>query len=264
MLAIDIGNSKTAFGLCRGSEIVAKRSLATNAMNADAVAKECAILFAEAGEAEKEAFIAAVVPEAIAAVEKGVRQAGARAVWQIAPTHTIMPHCLRTPGTTGVDRLLAARAARDLYANGETKALIVIQAGTAVTIDAVDAGGTFVGGVILPGPRLWLDALSLTARIPRYAAEDADWRILMAPADYWPGRDSREAVLRGLAIGLPAAIGAVGRALAQSVRAVRYCLTGGWAAILQPLLPFSAAVAPDLVLHGIRLAASDIKRLERR
>ncbi|MEC8258883.1 MAG: type III pantothenate kinase, partial [SAR324 cluster bacterium] len=66
--------------------------------------------------------------------------------------------------TIGIDRLIVAAAAYDLVRSG----VITVDIGTATTIDAVTDQGLFLGGIILPGPKLWLNSLHAgTANLPK-------------------------------------------------------------------------------------------------
>ncbi len=69
------------------------------------------------------------------------------------------------PAALGADRMAAAYAAVRLYPN---QALVVADAGTALTVDAISATGTFLGGAIAPGKGAWVEGLS--SKAPRLAA----------------------------------------------------------------------------------------------
>ena len=70
--------------------------------------------------------------------------------------------------TIGIDRLIVAAAAYDLVSSS----VITVDIGTATTIDAVTDRGLFLGGIIIPGPRLWLDSLHIgTANLPKTEIE---------------------------------------------------------------------------------------------
>lgn len=96
-----------------------------------------------------------------------------------------------SPESVGIDRLLAAWGAWNF---SEKKGpLIVIQAGTAVTVDWVNEQGVYCGGAILPGLSLTLKYLALgTAHLP-WLAPPKDPRDLALP-----GRNTREAILAGV------------------------------------------------------------------
>jgi type III pantothenate kinase len=70
--------------------------------------------------------------------------------------------------TIGIDRLIVAAAAYDMARSS----VITVDIGTATTIDAVTDDGQFLGGIILPGPKLWLDSLHIgTANLPKTEIE---------------------------------------------------------------------------------------------
>ncbi len=96
-----------------------------------------------------------------------------------------------SPENVGIDRLLAAWGA--WLANDKKGPLIVIQAGTAVTVDWVNVLGEYCGGAILPGLSLTLKYLALgTAHLP-WLAPPKDPRDLALP-----GRNTCEAILAGV------------------------------------------------------------------
>lgn len=126
------------------------------------------------------------------------------------------------PGSLGVDRWVAVVAA---YAEARAPVLVV-DAGTALTLDIVDEHGRHQGGWILPGRALAAGGLmGLTAQI----------RIDVVPeSSVEPGTCTADAVNRGAAL---AAVGAVALAMTRAPRAAVGYVTGGDAAWLEPLLP---------------------------
>jgi len=154
------------------------------------------------------------------------------------------------PRRVGADRLLAALAA--YRRTGD--ACIVVDAGTAVTVDAVDAAGTFLGGAILPGPDLMARALADgTAQLPH-----VDVRAEVA-SESAIGKNTESAIRAGVVHGCAGAV----RALAQVICAELGCaapvlVTGGAAGRLgDAALGPAVAVVPDLVLEGLVLAWRD-------
>jgi type III pantothenate kinase len=148
------------------------------------------------------------------------------------------------PGTAvGQDRLLDAAAAHALVRG----ACVVVDAGTAITVDLVDGEGTFRGGAIAPGARMMAAALhSRTAQLPEVEpgkpARDA-------------GRSTAEAIrsgvfhaLRGLVVGLA---DAYGRELGGAPPVIA---TGGDAEWLFDDVSRVARIVPDLPLWGIALS----------
>lgn len=125
--------------------------------------------------------------------------------------------------------------------------VLVVDAGTAVTIDLVRADGTHEGGVILPGLRMAEEALGVaTADIAAFAA------AAPGPGESgWYGRATAEAVQRGAHFSLCAAIDrAVNEFPSGAMPPV--LLTGGDAAKLQPGLQSRSEIRPLLVLEGLR------------
>lgn len=167
----------------------------------------------------------------------------------------------RNPLQLGADRwhcLLGACSAMSVQ--GVTKSLVVVNAGTATTVDCVDAeednapgskfSGKFIGGVIAPGVRLMLESLTLrTAGLPTV---DADF-----PANAAEFPDNTDAaIVTGV---LDAQAGLVYRIWHRfAVRMVaepRLILTGGYAQQLAARLSVRADIEHNLVLRGLALRA---------
>ena len=148
----------------------------------------------------------------------------------------------------GQDRLAAIEGwlGRCAINDGKTaKPALIIAAGTALTIDAVAADGTHVGGLIAPGLQLSLDTLhGATGLLPPLHVETETAAAL--------GQGTKSAMRSGV---LLAALGAIERAAEASFPGlpVDLVLTGGGAAALEPHLPH-AIVLPDLIVDGARLA----------
>ncbi len=94
-----------------------------------------------------------------------------------------MPVEVDIPDQVGVDRLLAAFAAWSMF--GSSKPLIVIQVGTAVTIDLLDSKGKYQGGVILPSETTLYSSLAeKTDRLPKIEVDAARYDIdLVQPGE---------------------------------------------------------------------------------
>lgn len=145
------------------------------------------------------------------------------------------------PGQLGADRWAALVAAHALHG----AACLVVSAGTATTIDRLDADGGFRGGVILPGEQLMREALAgNTAQLP------------LAKGTYQPcPRNTMDAIVSGCRQAQAGAIERMFRAIAHQPRAL-CLLTGGNAAALAPLLSSPQRRVDNLVLHGLALAAT--------
>jgi type III pantothenate kinase len=158
------------------------------------------------------------------------------------------------PQRVGIDRLLGALAANRL--RSPERAAIVVDLGTAITVDLLDSQGAFAGGAILPGIAVSAQAL----------AEHTD-ALPTVTVDYWQpapsalGKSTVKAIQAGLFWGAVGAIRELASKLADGL-AVRpdVFLTGGAALrvaeALSATTSWSVRHVPHLVLAGIALASA--------
>lgn len=154
---------------------------------------------------------------------------------------------LPQPEKVGIDRLAAAAAANRLRSPG--RPAVVVDCGTAVTVDLLSEKGVYLGGAILPGAPLMAKALADgTSKLPQIAALERG----MPPA--MPGTATAEAIAVGIGWGFR---GAVSRLVAEGRRALKgdaeVVLTGGWRSAVREEFP-GVKEMPDLVLEGVGLA----------
>ena len=165
--------------------------------------------------------------------------------------HTDLPLStnVEQPDRVGMDRLVAALAANRL--RHPSRPAIIVDAGTAITVDLVDMAGVFQGGAILPGFRLVARALAAgTDQLP-----EAD-SLFAREAPRPIGKSTIEAIRSGLFWGGVGAINElVARATQQLTVSPQLFVAGGDAGLLAEHLSVDATFEPDLVLHGILLAA---------
>lgn len=143
------------------------------------------------------------------------------------------------PQQLGADRWAALIGARSLHAG----AALVVMAGTATTLDVLDANGRFHGGLILPGLDLMCTALARnTAGLP---AARGTYRDIPTNTD--------DAIASGA---LHATLGAIERMAHRAAGADFLCLlSGGAAAVLAPHLALALRRIDNLVLEGLARAA---------
>lgn len=152
------------------------------------------------------------------------------------------------PAQLGSDRFAAVIGAHALFPH---KNLVVATCGTATTIDAVDADGLFVGGMILPGLGLMASSLAKnTAQLPQVA--------LHASASQPFADHTDAAIVSGC---LAAQAGAIERAVAAHARAhtdaeVCCILAGGAADLIAPHLSVAYQRVDNLVLIGLHTVAT--------
>lgn len=143
-------------------------------------------------------------------------------------------------GSLGVDRIAAAVGAQASFPGTP---LLVVDAGTAVTYDAVTADGRFIGGNIAPGMNMRLEALHrFTARLPRVKVP----REL--PSGLVFGNNTEAAMILGAIYGIVGAMSYYKSRLPENTKVV---MTGGWAGELSRLCDFDINVDPHLVSKGL-------------
>lgn len=197
------------------------------------------------GEVRQIAFCS-VVPEVIYSLRSCCRkyfdidpfilQAGAKTGLKIR---------YRNPLEVGPDRIANAIAGTHLYPD---RHLIIIDFGTATTFDVVSAGREYLGGVIVPGLRISMEALERnTARLPN---------VEIAPPAELVGRSTVESIQSGLYFGNRAIV----RELTREIRAQAFqgapavvIGTGGFSRLFERDRVFDALL-PDLILVGLERA----------
>ncbi|MGZ5050875.1 MAG: type III pantothenate kinase [Methylobacter sp.] len=141
----------------------------------------------------------------------------------------------RQPEKLGVDRWLALVAAWQQFRGPAC----IVDCGTAITVDLIDAGGRHLGGLISPGLTLMKESLGQrTEALPRAVAQHD-----IGLADH-----TEAAIYSGT---LMAAVGLIKHVLAQQPHSVQLVLTGGDAESIAPQLGIVSTVIPDLVLRGL-------------
>ncbi|QBS13144.1 type III pantothenate kinase [Legionella geestiana] len=170
-------------------------------------------------------------------IEPFILQAGAKTGLDIRYHH---------PAEVGADRIANAIAATRAFPQ---KNLIVIDFGTATTFCAIRAGKTYLGGAIMPGVRLSVDALSAnTAKLPRVEIVKPQQAV---------GRTTAESIQSGIFFGALGACREMVASIRESVFSgedVLVLATGGFASFFDKHGIFDVHL-PDLVLEGVRLAA---------
>lgn len=267
LLLVSVGNTRTRFAMVRNGELDPSRV----EMNADVEALARAInehrgegvsADGEAEEARPPVLIASVHPPTAAAIQRALTAAG-RHVSRLGrgPDELPIPvnHTLDDPSTVGTDRLLDALGA---YSRAKS-ACVVIDAGTAITVDFVDGDGTFHGGAIAPGVRMMLEALhEKTASLPLVTLGPD----VLPPTDEQAapfGRSTRPAIALGV---LSAARGMAHLLIdryAQFYQAYpRIIATGGDAPLLFEGDGLVEHIVPDLPLIGMLEAYRRLEALD--
>jgi type III pantothenate kinase len=142
------------------------------------------------------------------------------------------------PAQLGCDRWAALIGARRLYGG----AAVVVNAGTALTVDALAGDGVFVGGIIMPGAQLMRTAL---------AGHTAALKLQPGKFSFFPNATG-DAIISGAVDGLCGAVERMARFLEETGHTVPLCiLSGGGAALIAPHLNLEVKVVDNLVLEGL-------------
>ncbi|MGD8913381.1 MAG: type III pantothenate kinase [Candidatus Thiodiazotropha sp.] len=149
------------------------------------------------------------------------------------------------PQQLGVDRWLALIAAHALSPLPK----IIVDCGSATTIDAMDGEGQHIGGIILPGLRLFADCLRRNTDIPYYDAGEYQ--------DYF-ATDTASGILTGAVVAQCASVKKLYQVLQEREKKddILCFVTGGDAGILTHHLELPHQVVPGLVLDGLRIQST--------
>lgn len=270
IIAVDIGNSAAKAALVEGGLVRDRGRLDTSVASTADLADGLRLLAGSTDEAPTRIVAVSVVDRWTERLERAADELGLPLV-VVAASHIPISTALLRPDQAGPDRLIAAWAAATLHGTP----VIIVDLGTATTVDAVDGDGFFLGGAILPGLGLAADALAEgTARLPRIELD--------LPADAI-GVDTAAALRSGVVIGHVGAVrelvvrmrehlgpvaSSAGSPVASSAGSpvARVVVTGGhaaaawaqraWREAAGPSLPAIADVLdPELVLRGLGLLA---------
>jgi type III pantothenate kinase len=204
LLAVNVGNTNTHFGIFQGKRLLQAFNLPTPSVTLQAAWKQRLQLVLRPWEKRGKwegVMAATVVPQVkpelhqlLSALTK------CNIIWVTSVTPMPVKNAYRPPKSLGVDRLLNAVAAREEFG----APVIIVDAGTAFHIDVVDSRGVFLGGAIWPGLAMSAACLARgTALLPRVN--------LRKPASCL-GRSTRQGLQAGIAEGT---LGAVDRLVAS-------------------------------------------------
>ena len=147
-----------------------------------------------------------------------------------------------TPETIGPDRIANAIAAEKTYG----KNTIIVDCGTAITVDAIDSKGVFIGGVIAPGIETQRNALvQFAPALPEVELE--------VPEDIL-GTNTIDCIRSGVLYGASSMIDTVVKKIAAKNGFDTFVLTGGNAHILLPILETEFIYDEFFTLKGLALA----------
>ena len=254
LLATDIGNTNIVIGVFDGERLKATWRLSTDVHK---LADEYAAIFANLMPLKELAFtdidsaiVSSSVPPLISVFEELCQRYFKVTPMVVGPgTKTGVRISIENPREVGADRVVNAAAAHSLYGGH----LIVIDFGTATTLDAVSEDGDYLGGAIAPGIEISAEALfEHAAKLPR---------VEMIKPQKAIGGNSVAAMQSGIIFGYVGLIeGLVARMRKELGGKAKVIATGGLADIIARETKVIDALEPDLTLFGLRLIYEQNKR----
>ena len=251
LLAIDFGNTNIVLGVFDGRTLVQSWRLQTlRERTSDELGLLVEGLFAH-DRIERSrisgVILGSVVPPLTGTMEQMARRYfGVDALTVEPGVNTGMPILYENPSEVGADRILNAVAGYEKVGTEGTRPLIVVDFGTATTLDAITAKGEYLGGAICPGVQISADALfQRAARLPRIDVRRPP-RIV--------GRTTVGAMQSGLFFGYVGMVEGLARRMSDELGGNALCIaTGGLAEVIAPEIPAIVHVDPDLTLQGLRI-----------
>ena len=238
LLSVDIGNTNINCGLFSSGRLAKRFSVPTkNKTSYQASLKK------HLNRSVDDIVICSVVPRACQAIEKNLNKiSGIKP--KVLGRDLLVPikNLYSVPKEVGQDRLVNAYAAVELYGSP----VVVADFGTAVTFDVVSRRKEYLGGLILPGLNISLDALSeRTALLPKVKLSRPNGLI---------GKNTRGSILSGVVYGFAALtddlIERLRGKIGKNAKAIG---TGGNISLIGPYCKKLQAIDQDLTLKGINL-----------
>jgi type III pantothenate kinase len=247
LLALDIGNTNTVVGAYGDEGLAAVWRLQTDRKaTGDDLSLSVEGLLRARGIASREidaVAVASVVPPLNDAVKKMSASLFGVEPFFIEGDSAVTPRIrYNPPSDVGPDRIANAVAAAKKYGTP----VIIVDFGTATTVDAVSGDGSYVGGAIAPGVRISTEALTaLTSRLPRVETKAPPKAI---------GTSTVESMQSGIVFGFAGQVKElVSRVKTELGGNPKVIATGGLADLIAPECGVVDEIDPDLTLEGIRL-----------
>ena len=243
LLAIDVGNTQTVFGLFEGDRLAEQFRIGTVRSN---TADELSVMLRAFVDLDTLDGIAlcSSVPALVAEYEAFAERWVGADVLVVGPgVSTGIVIRYDDPREVGADRIANAVAVRVRHG----APAVVVDFGTSTNFDVVNAAGDFAGGVLAPGVEVSMDALfARAARLPRVPFV-APERVI--------SQTTTAALQSGLVYGFAGQVDAIVDRIREELGApdAPAVATGGLADLIAPHSRTITAVDAELTLHGLRL-----------
>ncbi|MFH0917995.1 MAG: type III pantothenate kinase [Candidatus Omnitrophota bacterium] len=238
LLAIDIGNTNITCGLFTQEKLKYQFDLATKTYSQSQLVKKLS-----AYPKVSCGIICSVVPKLTKIIGRHLKLLTGKAPYIIGKDLIVpIKNLYRIPQQVGQDRLVNAYAASRLYAGP----LIVIDSGTAITLDVISKKRAYLGGLIFPGMKISLEVLKeKTALLPQ---------VKLRPPKMLIGRDTKNSILSGVVLGTAALSKELATRIKQSLgQNPRIIGTGGNIVLIKKYSGMKIEIIKDLTLIGIKL-----------
>lgn len=234
-LTVDIGNTRVKFGLFEGDKLIAKLSLTKGNW------KEL-IPWLELHKPNK--AIISVVGNEIVDLVNYLKQ-HTKLAFLNPSTSLPFTNKYATPQTLGMDRIAGVAGAMALFPNTPC---LVIDVGTCVTFDYLDAHNCYLGGAISPGLQMRLNAMSkFTQKLPQ---------LLASPLEDFIGDTTQSSMLSGAFFGLLGEINDTIDRYESFNNGLSVLICGGDSHLFDKRTKKTIFAAPDLVLIGLNKIAN--------
>ena len=247
LLAIDIGNTNIVIGCIEKDQILFKARIATDRLRtSDQYGVEIKNMLEAYGVRIADiddCIISSVVPPVFNSVRTGVIKIIGKQPMVVGPgLKTGLNIHVDVPSQVGSDRIVIAVAALAKY----DAPLILMDLGTATTIEVVEPDNVYMGGVIIPGVKVSLDALtSRAAQLPGISLDRPKSVI---------GKNTVDCMRSGMMYGTAAMIdGLIDRMEEELGHKSTLIATGGMAQFITPLCRHSIILDKDLLLKGLNI-----------
>ncbi len=238
IIGIEIGNTRIKYGLFKNTNLEEVHTAPTRRGSADDVPFGWETLKPEL------IGMASVVPEANRPIIRTFKKTYGKDVVVLNPADCGIPFGIRNAECVGIDRVLNCKAAKELFGTP----VIVVDIGTAITIDIVSSKGIFSGGIIMPGVDLWIGALETTAMIKN---------IKPARVNF-PGKDTNEAIYSGMKYGIEGAINNILDIAFRKYPSATIVLTGGGSTGFKDSIMRRKMVRNHLAMEGIGMLLNEM------
>lgn len=252
-LAVDIGNTAITFGIFYGRDLKkrfvlpAKKNTSKEEYNKSI--EKLRLKYRIPAGAVSGSIISSVVPELTGKIERSIKN-----IYGIKPKilgkdiSVPIKNLYRKPKEVGQDRLVNSYAANIIYGPGD----IVVDYGTAITFDIVSKESAYIGGIIVPGIEISLNALIEKASLlPEIDLKNARRTALI-------GKKTAGSMKSGIFFGFGALTdGLISQLKAELKFNPRVIATGGYSKIISAYCKSIDLINPDLTLQGISLIHMD-------